>query len=293
MLSTSTSSGVKDGPLLLTLLLGGGLVVVIGFVDDHRHLSVRVRFAFHFVAAVIAVALLEMPGVDLPPGLAVSGWGLNILYAIGLVWLLNLYNFMDGIDGIASVEGVSVLCCAVSILLLDRAAAQAMLPLLMLAACITGFLLWNWPPARIFMGDAGSGFLGYALGVFALYTAEAYSISLWSWLILLGLFIVDATWTLVIRISSGDKWYLPHAKHAYQHLARNRQSVYLQRGMSPERSRSKAHRWVTLLCLSINLLWLFPLAWFADKVPGYGAVIALLAYLPLVVAARMLGAGRD
>jgi Fuc2NAc and GlcNAc transferase len=63
--------------------------------------------------------------------------------------------------------------------------------------------------------------------------------------------------------------------------------------MSPERSRSTAHRWVVLLCLSINLLWLFPLAWFADQVPGYGVVIALLAYLPLVVAARMLGAGRD
>ncbi len=293
MLFVSPAAIEHDDSLLLTLLSGGGLVAIIGFVDDHRHLSAAVRFSFHLIAAASAVVLLGMPRVEVWPGLALQGWVFNIVFVLGLVWLLNLYNFMDGIDGIASLQGITVLCAAASILLFGQSGMQSAFLLLALAACVAGFLLWNWPPARIFMGDGGSGFIGYALGVFALYTAGAYSITLWSWLILMGLFVADATWTLMIRISNGDKWYQPHAKHAYQHLARRRQSSYILRGMSPQRSRARAHRWVILLCLWINLLWLCPLAWSAAVWPGYGMPIALLAYLPLIVMVRRLGGGRD
>ncbi|MES9992459.1 MAG: glycosyltransferase family 4 protein [Candidatus Thiodiazotropha sp.] len=279
--------------LYLTLLLGGGLVVFIGFVDDHRNVHPLLRFIIHLIAALIALAILEMPDVVLWPGLSLSGWWMNALILIGLVWLLNLYNFMDGIDGIASLQGITVLFTVVLILAFNQTRLESLEPLLILAACIAGFLLWNWPPARIFMGDAGSGFIGYALGVSALYTANAYPISLWSWMILLGLFVVDATWTLSVRMLNGEKWYHPHAKHAYQHLARRRQSIYIDRGLPPDRSRSLAHRWVILQGLAINLVWLLPLGWLATVVPGYGFALTLIAYLPLFFLVKSVGAGRD
>jgi Fuc2NAc and GlcNAc transferase len=289
----SSSVDAQAGQLHLTLLLGGGLVVVIGFIDDHRHVSAMMRFIVHLIAAVIAVTLLRMPGIELWPGLSLEGWWLNGVIVIGLVWLLNLYNFMDGIDGIASLQGITVLCGAVLIMMFNLAGSEASEWLLMLSACIAGFLLWNWPPAKIFMGDAASGFIGYALGVFALYTASAYPVSFWSWLILLGLFVVDATWTLSVRIMNGEKWYQPHAKHAYQHLARRRQTLYVGKGISAERSRALAHQWVILHSLLINLLWLLPLAWLAALYPGYGLLFTLIAFLPLVILVRTVGAGLD
>ena len=279
--------------LNLALLLGGGLVVVIGFIDDHRHVSAILRFIIHLIAALIAVTLLQSPDINIWPGLSVGGWWLNGLFVIGLVWLLNLYNFMDGIDGIASLQGITVLCGAILVLTFNQAGSEATEWLFILAACISGFLFWNWPPARIFMGDAASGFIGYALGVFALYTVNAYPISLWSWLILLGLFVVDATWTLGVRMANGEKWYQPHAKHAYQHLARKRQAIYIARGISADRSRSLAHRWVILNSLLINLMWLFPLAWVAAQFPGYGLLLTLIAFVPLVILVRLHGAGLE
>ncbi|MES9907148.1 MAG: glycosyltransferase family 4 protein [Candidatus Thiodiazotropha sp.] len=288
---SSLSTDDLDHKLHLTLLLGDGLVVAIGYIDDHRHVSAMVRFTVHLIAAVIAVTLLRMPAIDLWPGLSLEGWWLDALMVTGLVWLLNLYNFMDGIDGIASLQGIAVLCGAALLLMLNHAGSEATAWLLILAACLAGFLVWNWPPAKIFMGDAGSGFIGYALGVFALYTANAYPISLWSWLILLGLFVVDATWTLGVRMAHGEKWYRPHAKHAYQHLARQRQSLSIDRGLSAEHSRSLAHRWVILQGLLINLLWLLPLAWLAAVFPGYGLLLTLIAFVPLVILVRLLGAG--
>ncbi|PUB76627.1 MAG: glycosyl transferase family 4 [gamma proteobacterium symbiont of Ctena orbiculata] len=292
MLAPAEGGGQGDR-LSLTLLLGGGLVVVIGFIDDHRNVTPQLRLVIHLIAAVIALTLLDMPGIELWPGLTAAGWWLKIVAVIGLVWLLNLYNFMDGIDGIASLQGITVLTGAVLLLALNRSGLEATTPLLLLAACIAGFMLWNWPPAKIFMGDAGSGFIGYALGVFALHTANAYPISLWSWLILLGLFVVDASWTLGVRMAKGEKWYQPHAKHAYQHLARRRQSIYIARGETQERSRSLAHRWVILRGLAVNLLWLLPLAWLAAMFPGYGLALTLLAYLPLLIQVRAVGAGCD
>jgi Fuc2NAc and GlcNAc transferase len=287
------SASVEIGDQLHTaLLLGGGLVAMIGFIDDHRHVPAIVRFTIHLLAAVITVSLLPVPVLDLWPGISLDGgWLFNVVIVIALVWLLNLYNFMDGIDGIASLQGVSVLCAAVGILILNQAPAGVMQWLLILAACVAGFLLWNWPPAKIFMGDAGSGFIGYALGVFALHTASTYHISLWSWLILLGLFVVDASWTLGVRVANGEKWHQPHAKHAYQHLARQRQSMCIAEGLAAEHSRARAHRSVILQGLLVNLLWLLPLAWLAAVFPAYGSLVTLIAFTPLVILVKHLGAG--
>ena len=132
-----------------------------------------------------------------------------LIGVISIVWMINLFNFMDGIDAIASIETISVSMAAATILLAAGNAPFSYL-LLVLAATTTGFLVWNWPPARIFMGDAGSSYIGFTIAAVAIATSETAGINLWCWLILLGVFVVDATVTLVVRVLRRDRWYEAH-----------------------------------------------------------------------------------
>jgi UDP-N-acetylmuramyl pentapeptide phosphotransferase/UDP-N-acetylglucosamine-1-phosphate transferase len=140
---------------------------------------------------------------------------------------------------------------------------------------VLGFLYWNFPPAKIFMGDAGSGFLGFVLGVLSLAAAWQNADLLWVWLILLGVFIVDATFTLVRRLVRGDKVYEAHRSHAYQFASR----------------KVGGHLPVTLSVLAINLLWLTPIA-IGVGVLGLNGLLALvIAYAPLIALAVKYKAG--
>ncbi|ERO64639.1 hypothetical protein P308_22955 [Pseudomonas piscis] len=146
---------------------------------------------------------------------------------------------------------------------------------LLLAMAVLGFLYWNFPPARIFMGDAGSGFLGLVLGVLSIQAAWTSSKFFWVWLILLGVFIVDATFTLMRRLLRGDKVYEAHRSHAYQFASR----------------RYGRHLPVTLAVLAINVLWLFPIAICVGLLGLDGMIGAVLAYVPLFVLAVRFHAG--
>jgi Fuc2NAc and GlcNAc transferase len=148
---------------------------------------------------------------------------------------------------------------------------------LVLAMAVFGFLYWNFPPARIFMGDAGSGFLGIALGVISLQAAWASDQLFWGWLILLGVFIVDATFTLFRRLLRGDKVYEAHRSHAYQYASR----------------QAKRHLPVTLAVVGINLLWLLPIGILVIKFDLDGFLGLIIAYLPLVVVAKIFHAGEQ
>ncbi|MBF0218634.1 MAG: glycosyltransferase family 4 protein [Gammaproteobacteria bacterium] len=258
------------------LLGAGGLVALVGFIDDHRPLSAAWRLLLHLVAALWAIAWLG----GLPPlvifTLAVNlGWVGDLLAVAGLVWMLNLFNFMDGIDGIASVEALSVLLAGGVLIGYLCGATPLLLLLLLLAAALGGFLLWNWPPAKIFMGDVGSGFLGVVLGIIAVAAAHLDARLFWVFAILLGVFIVDTTYTLVRRQQQRQPLHLAHCSHAFQQAARRYQS----------------HRRVTLAVGGINLLWLLP--WAALVALNYldGAVAAVIAYTPLVLTARYFRAG--
>jgi Fuc2NAc and GlcNAc transferase len=206
-----------------------------------------------------------------------AGWFADVLVALYLVWLLNLYNFMDGIDGIAGVEAVSVSLGAAVLVYLATDSSSAVdisLPLL-LAGAVAGFLVWNFPPARIFMGDAGSGFLGITIGILSLHAGALAPPLLWSWLILLGVFVVDATFTLLRRLLRGERVYQAHRSHAYQRAAR----------------RCGRHLPVTLAVAAINMFWLLPVAACVATGRLDGAAGLLIAYAPLVGAAARLGAG--
>jgi Fuc2NAc and GlcNAc transferase len=191
------------------------------------------------------------------------------------VWLINLTNFMDGIDGLAAVEAISVCAGGSLIHLWTVPGGNGWLGPLMLASATLGFLIWNLPPAKIFMGDAGSGFLGLMLATFSLQSASIAPTLFVSWVILLGVFIVDATLTLLRRVVYGEKFYEAHRSHAYQHAA----------------ERLGAHSPVTLIVGAINLCWLLPLALLvaAEVLPS--ALGLSFAYAPLVAAALWLKAG--
>ncbi|MDQ7989781.1 MAG: glycosyltransferase family 4 protein [Candidatus Dactylopiibacterium sp.] len=265
-------AGVAGG-LFWSLVLGGGLIAGVGFLDDRRGLSAGVRFGCHLLAAAGAVgALGGWPVLDL--GFARFAWG-GLGAGVGvlaLAWAINLYNFMDGIDGLAAGEAVFVAAAGGAVLWLTGADGM---PLWLLAAASAGFLLLNWPPARIFMGDAGSGFLGFALGVHALHATVGGRTAIWPWAILLAVFIVDASLTLLRRALRGIRVTDAHRTHAYQWASR----------------RFKAHRPVTLAVLAMNVAVLLPVAIAAVAVPAKGAALAGGALLALAMLAWRFDAG--
>lgn len=274
--------------LFIALLGAGGLVALVGFLDDHKHVPARWRLIAHFAAAGWALFWLEGAPELSFFGITVDAGPLGaVMFALYLVWMLNLYNFMDGIDGIAGVEAVTVgigaaLMHAVA-LSGDHGTASvtfgsllpvALLPLL-LACAVSGFLIWNFPPAKIFMGDAGSGFLGIVLGVLSVDAAHRAPELFWGWLILLGVFVVDATVTLLRRLKRSEKVYEAHRCHAYQHASR----------------RWGGHLPVTVWVGAINLLWLLPIALAVGAGELNGVPGLLLAYIPLTILALKLKAG--
>ncbi|AMR68752.1 glycosyl transferase [Aquipseudomonas alcaligenes] len=267
-------SDLLPASLFYALSGSGALVALVGFVDDHRPLSARWRLLAHFLAAAWGLFWLGgMPEVRIPGVGALPGWLWGLLGLVYLVWLLNLYNFMDGIDGIAGTEAICVCLGGAILFALAGRYEMVLLPVL-LALASAGFLFWNFPSARIFMGDAGSGYLGLLLGLFSLQAAWVAQELFWSWLILLGVFIVDASVTLLRRLLQGSRVYEAHCSHAYQHAAR-------QLGR---------HLPVTLAVAVINLCWLLPLSLWAAH-GGYGFFILLLAYAPLILLALRYRAG--
>lgn len=262
-------------PTMWAMLGAGSGVALLGFLDDHGHIAARWRLLGHFAASVWALYWLGgLPAITLFGFRLDLAWLGNILAVLYLVWMLNLYNFMDGIDGIASVEAICACLGACLLYWLGGFESLIVAPLV-LAMAVAGFLYWNFPPARIFMGDAGSGFLGIILGLLSLQAAWISPELLWVWLILLGVFIVDATVTLIRRLLRGDKVYEAHRSHAYQFASRH----------------YGRHLPVTLAVAAINLLWLLPLAacvvlWNLD-----GALALTVAYVPLVLLAIRFHAG--
>jgi Fuc2NAc and GlcNAc transferase len=185
---------------------------------------------------------------------------------------------MDGIDGLAASEAIFLLAGAALLAYLFEPGIiddPRLWWMLGLAAACLGFLLLNWPPARIFMGDAGSTYLGLMLAFFALTTMLSFWLTLWQWLILAGLFLADSLTTLARRMLRRERFWEGHKRHAYQALQR----------------RFGSHLTATLLYVGINVLVLLPLAWLAGAYREWGFVIAALTGAALVAAALWAGAG--
>lgn len=263
--------------LAIAFIGSGGCIALVGFLDDHGHIAARWRLLAHFCgAAWVLYYLGGLPPLDVVGYSLPSGVFSLVIGGFYVVWLLNLYNFMDGIDGLASVQAISVCVGGALLYCLVGQPGGALLPVV-LACAVAGFLVWNFPPAKIFMGDAGSGFLGIMLAALSIQAAWVQPQLFFSWLILLGVFIVDATLTLLIRLCRGQKVYQAHRSHGYQHAA----------------IRYRSHFRVTMAVLAINCVWLFPLAYGVASKALTGVLGVLIAYTPLILLAVWLRAGRN
>jgi len=268
-----------DNKSVIALCCAGAIVAMAGHLDDRQKISgAAVRLVLHAIGAIILIVGIGFPSqisiFDRIVNTGIIGSILGVLY---LVWLLNLFNFMDGTDGIAASEALFV-CVAGAILnfhvLSDSNFSAAAF---ILASCTFGFLLYNWSPAKIFMGDVGSGYLGMVIGGLSLMAAKQQHELLWVWIILLAVFVSDATVTLIRRLLRKQKPHVAHRSHAYQHLA----------------IRFGSHAKVSLLVLAVNVVWLLPIAFFvADKQLSETTGV-VVAYVPLLLTVLALGAGKD
>ena len=259
-------------------LAGGVAVAWVGFQDDRHALPAAVRLAAHVAAALWALAWLGgLPALRFGDQVVTFSWGGVILGVLGIVWVLNLFNFMDGIDGIAASEAVFVVWCGALLTGAQGALSGPGAAAVIFGAACLGFLYWNWPPARIFMGDVGSGYVGYVVAVLALAAGRDNSIAVAVWLTLGGLFFADATVTLVRRFLRRERLHEAHRSHAYQWLSR----------------KWGSHRRVTMAAIALNVFWLLPCAWLETLFPRFAAVIAVTALAVVAVVVLGCGAGRS
>jgi len=260
------------------LLLSAAAIAILGFIDDLHSLSRRHRFVVWIIIAGVSMAFgIRLRAIALP---FIGVIPLSILSPlVTLVWLIgvaNLYNFMDGIDGLAAGEAISVAGFLAIISLLYGNTFIFVTSLIVLGGAL-GFLLHNLPPARIFMGDGGSNFLGFVFAALAIIGSRsvATSISFAIPVILLGTFLFDATITLLKRISKGKKWLEPHRDHYYQRL------IIL----------GYSHKRVTSLYCSLSILLGF-IALLYSRVDGLPAlmllVVPLLPLFSLAIAVNKL-----
>ena len=196
-----------------------GLVAVVSYLDDHVGVSPLVRLAVHFAAAALVGAGMK-PGIAALGPLASLPEGAQVVaIVVFLSWFTNLYNFMDGMDGFAG--GMTVIGFGVYAVLAFVAGAPVFAALCaVIAASAAGFLLYNFPPARIFMGDVGSSTLGFLAGTFALVGIRDGVLQAPAALLVFAPFSVDATATLLKRAITGERVWRPHRTHYYQRLVR-------------------------------------------------------------------------
>ena len=218
-------------PQLYYALMVGVVISGVSYLDDLYELSAKVRLVVQAIVACLGLYFIGgFDEINLFLFSIQNQFLTNIFAFFMIVWFINLYNFLDGIDGYAGAEAL-FLALAGYILF-------GGVHFLVLAAAVLGFLLWNWHKAKIFMGDVGSTLLGYNVAIFTLYYANELSTNFWVWIALFGVFWFDATLTLIRRYKNKESLSTPHKKHAYQRL---HQSGY-------------THDKVVLLAMGVNIV---------------------------------------
>jgi Fuc2NAc and GlcNAc transferase len=239
----------------------------VGWLDDRKGLSSGLRLLFYGLASAWAVAWLGgLPELSLGfVSARLGGLGYTLAW-VGVFTFTNIYNFMDGIDGLAAAEGTFVTAAAGALLLLSGAGGVALF-CWVLGAALCGFIPWNWALAKGLMGDVGSNFLGFTIAVLAIASEGRHSLPALIWVLLLGVFVVDGVATFVRRLLRRKPPHEAHKTHAYQGA--------VQRGHS--------HSRVTLAVLLIDA-GLAALAWAAWRypvllLPSIGGAFTLLLAL--------------
>lgn len=192
-------------------LLPGIIISIVSYLDDVYELSSKIRLLVQSIVSVLGLYLIGgLSTINLFFYSIESPFLTNFFAFLIIVWFINLFNFLDGIDGYAGSETLFLSFAGYLLFGGEH--------FIVLGCATIGFLFWNWHKAKIFMGDVGSTLLGYNIAIFTLYYANESSTNLWIWIILFGLFWFDATLTLFRRYRNKEKISLAHKKHAYQRL---------------------------------------------------------------------------
>ena len=232
----------------ISMMVGLIVIATTGFFDDIYNISILRRVVLYGLAIFASIIILEPEQKIMIGNISVEfGSIAYVVYAIYIFWVLNLFNFMDGTDGYVAVQTLttSIFSC---LMLIGMVNVHESILLLVIFSSTLGFLVWNWAPAKIFMGDVGSCSLGFIFALFSIFTESHGYLSISIWLILLSPFIGDATLTLFKRVISGETWYQAHNGHAYQKL--------YQLGMS--------HKKIALGLLAMNTFFVLPIAYYAQ-----------------------------
>jgi Fuc2NAc and GlcNAc transferase len=257
------------------------LVALVGLIDDIIHLSAIIRLIVHAsVSLLVYLGISTLPLPDIEDILGLPFWLTVVLIVFAGSWWINLFNFMDGIDGLAATQAIFILLSAVFLSVYFNpmvTKTTVWLWMFCLAMATSGFLFHNWSPAKIFMGDVGSTFLAFMIFFFALITISLGWINYAAWAILVATFVIDASVTLFRRILVGENILEGHRSHLYQHLA----------------DYWGSHQKVTLVYLCVNLFWLFPFAWLCLIYRDASWWLLLIAYTPLLLLAYKFDAGKN
>ncbi len=254
---------------------GSAVILIIGFFDDVFTISSRLRLAIHFGVAAWILFWLGVPDVFGFPDQIIFKVFLAGLGTLYIVWLLNLYNFMDGINGIAGLQAVLFSGLMLLLLWIDDASFEYWILLLILGAVVIGFLFWNFPAAKVFLGDSGSGFLGVVIAAYSIYITQLHTDYFWVALILLSLFISDATITLVRRVLNKNKFDEAHRSHMYQILSR----------------RWGSHVKPVICLCAMSVFVLFPLSYLVVEKHISGVITVIALYFALWLLEWKIGAG--
>jgi len=251
--------------LMLVFGIGAGLATTVGYIDDLKSIGSIKKLILQFLLVVLILYVFN--GGPLSMIERLSGWPGWTISAFLLLWLINVYNFIDGIDGLAISGAILILITLLLTFYITNHISNLVPLFLVLFTSCLGFLFFNWPKASIFMGDSGSIFLGYCFGAFIVYSLMNNEISFLTWLVVFGYYLGDTTTTTLIRMMLLKKWYNPHRSHAYQNIARTLDN----------------HAIVSFGVMVYHILWLLPLAIWTVLKPNFGLIAVVLAFLPSII----------
>jgi len=242
--------------------VGGFLATLFGFVDDIFDIRISIKIIIQSMLAAWALLWIDFGEFQVTEW--IPGYISYFIFWILLIWIMNAYNFMDGVDGMAASGAIFIASTLALVIFLTNGSFVLLILFMILSASVGGFLFINWPPAKIFMGDSGSVFLGYTLGTLLLFTVSREDLSAWTWIVVLGYFSADTTGTQLLRIFLGKKWHLAHRSHAYQNLVRI----------------TGSHLLVTRGINLYHFFWILPLTIFSVLHPEMIIVTVSLAVIP-------------
>lgn len=254
------------------LFLGGALIcAILGFWDDIRPINAYYRLVVQFcLSTVTLLYLTDFLSIPfdikfLPFNIPIVSFVFGVLF---IMWMVNLFNFMDGLDGLLGSQVFVIGICAYFLSSINNN-AQFGLIYLVFSALTLPFLLFNWRPAKIFMGDAGAYFFGFSFAALGLMGKIEHSENLVAHVILMGALITDATFTLILKVISKGSVFTPHRKHLFQVL-RYKYKLRTSR--------------IVYIYLTATVAWFFPWSILALIFPNYSVLFCFVSYVSLLPA---------